>query len=194
MVSRSPRGQWVNEMASLYWSGLQVVGFIGSVWGSPQSVKHILSTVKSLSPGQWYDCPLCQWNNQKCYDDFFVSGRIGVSLGNHFENLKKNKDCVMKRFDCAAGSWCHYSDVIMSTMESSITSLTIVYSTVYPGANQRKHQSSTSLAFVRGIHPWAVIFPHKGAVTRKMLPFDDVIMRIRAVWFTWRCPPWVMST
>ena len=46
----------------------------------------------------------------------------------------------------------HYSDVIMNTMASQITSLTIVYSTVYSGADQRKHQSSASLAFVRGIH------------------------------------------
>ena len=46
----------------------------------------------------------------------------------------------------------HYDDVIMGTMASQITSLTIVYSTVYSEANQRKHQSSASLAFVRGIH------------------------------------------
>ena len=54
---------------------------------------------------------------------------------------------------------------------------TIVYSTVYSGANQRKHQSSASLAFVRGIHRWLVNFPHKGSVTRKMFPFGDVIMQ-----------------
>ena len=48
--------------------------------------------------------------------------------------------------------WYHDSDVIMSTMASQITSLAIVYSTVYSGADQRKHQSSVSLAFVRGIH------------------------------------------
>ena len=52
----------------------------------------------------------------------------------------------------------------------------IVYSTVYPGADQRKHQSSASLAFVRGIHRSPVNSPHKGPVTRNMFPFDDVIM------------------
>ena len=46
----------------------------------------------------------------------------------------------------------HYDDVIMSPIASQITSLTIVYSTIYSGADQRKHQSSASLAFVRGIH------------------------------------------
>ena len=70
----------------------------------------------------------------------------------------------------------HCNDVIMIAMASQITSLTIVYSTVYSGVHQRKHQSSASLAFVRGIHRWPVNSPHKRPVTRKMFPFDDVIM------------------
>ena len=61
-------------------------------------------------------------------------------------------------------------------MASQITSLTIVYSTIYLGADQIKHQSSVSLAFVRGIHRWPVNSPHKGPVMGKMFPFDDVIM------------------
>ena len=48
----------------------------------------------------------------------------------------------------------HYNDVIMGTMASQITSLTIFYSTVYSDADQRRHQSPASLAFVRGIHRW----------------------------------------
>ena len=64
----------------------------------------------------------------------------------------------------------------MTTMASQITSLPIVYSTVYSDADQRKHQSSAPLAFVRGIHRGPVNSPHKGPVTRKMFPFDDVIM------------------
>ena len=52
-----------------------------------------------------------------------------------------------------------------------------VYSTVYSGADERKHQSSASLAFVRGIRWWLVNSPHKGSATRKIFPFDDVIMR-----------------
>ena len=55
--------------------------------------------------------------------------------------------------------WCPYSDVIMSAMAYYITSLTIVYSTVYSGADQ----SPASLAFDR----WPVNPPHKGPVTRK---------------------------
>ena len=56
----------------------------------------------------------------------------------------------------------------MCAMASQITSLTIVYSTVYSGVDQRKNQSSASLAFVRGIHRWPVNSPHKWPVTRKM--------------------------
>ena len=61
----------------------------------------------------------------------------------------------------------------MSAMEYQITSLTMVYSTVYSGADQRKHQSPASLAFVRGIHGWPVNSPHKGPVTRNMFLFDE---------------------
>ena len=70
----------------------------------------------------------------------------------------------------------HWGDVIMGTIASQITSLTIVCSTAYSGTDQRKHQSSASLAFVRGIHRSPVNSPYKWTVTRKMFPFDDVIM------------------
>ena len=62
----------------------------------------------------------------------------------------------------------------MGSVASQITSLTIVYSTVY--SDQRKLSSSASLAFVRGIHRGPVNSPHKWPATRKMFPFDDVIM------------------
>ena len=77
----------------------------------------------------------------------------------------------------------HYNDDITGKMASQITSLTIVYLTVYLSADLRKHQSSAPLAFVRGIHRGPVNSPHKGPVTRKMFPFDDVIMQ----WLN--CPP-----
>ena len=74
----------------------------------------------------------------------------------------------VKATDHEAESIIQYSGVIMSAMVSQITSLAIVYSTVNTGTDQRKHQSSASLAFVRWIHRWPVISPHKGPVTRKM--------------------------
>ena len=105
-----------------------------------------------------------------------------------------NKFLIFPRFITAALIWstwkqsihCHqslsspidmlityYNDVLMSMMASQITRLTIVYSTVYSGADQRKHQSSAPLAFLRGIHRWSVNSPHKGPVTRKM--FKNII-------------------
>ena len=64
----------------------------------------------------------------------------------------------------------------MGAIASQITSLPIVYSTVYSDVDQRKYQSAASLAFVRGIHREPVNSPHKWPVTRKMFPFDNVIM------------------
>ena len=89
----------------------------------------------------------------------------GCSLWRHCKGLSKTK---------------HYSAVIMGTSASQTTSLTIVYSTVYSGADQIKHQSSASVAFVHGIPRWPVNSPHKWSVTRKVLPFDDVIMPQRS--------------
>ena len=74
------------------------------------------------------------------------------------------------------GPYIHYTDVIMGAIASQITSNTIVYSTVYSDADQRKHQSSASLAFVWGIHRGPVNSPHNWPVTRKMFPFGDIIM------------------
>ena len=73
----------------------------------------------------------------------------------------------------------------MGAMASQIISLTIVYSTVYSGADQRKHQSSSSLAFMRGIHRWPVNSQHKWPVTWKMFLFDDVLMNpLQSVYIT----------
>ena len=63
----------------------------------------------------------------------------------------------------------------MSAMASQIIGTSIVYSTVCLCADERKHQSSAPLAFMRGIHRWPVKSPHKEPVTRKMFPFDDAI-------------------
>ena len=66
----------------------------------------------------------------------------------------------------------YYSYIIMSEMASEITGISIICS----GADPRKHQSSTLLAFVKGIHWLLVASAHKGPIIRKMFPFDDVII------------------
>ena len=73
------------------------------------------------------------------------------------------------------------SDVIMDAMASQITGVSIVCSTVCWGADNRKHQSSVSLALVGGTHRWPADSPHKGSVTRKMFPFDDAIMHVQYI-------------
>ena len=84
--------------------------------------------------------------------------------------------CIISGFSAGSCRYnaMRYKPILRTTRQ--ITSLTVVYSAVYSDADQRKHQSSTSLAFVRGIHRGPVNSPHKWPVTRKMFPFDDVIM------------------
>ena len=73
-------------------------------------------------------------------------------------------------------TWLDNWEQLLCTIVSQITSLTIVYQTIYSDADQRKYQSSVSLVFVWGIHWRPVNSPHKWPVAWKMFPFDDVIM------------------
>ena len=73
---------------------------------------------------------------------------------------------------------CHLPHSRSLLIQSDInkqTGVSIVSSTACSGVNQRKHRSTASLAFVRGIQRRPLDSPHKGPVTRKMFPFDDVI-------------------
>ena len=96
--------------------------------------------------------------------------------------------CVVKPHHALSHWWLplytfidHYNNAIMDVMAYQITSRMIVYWTVYSGADQRKHQSSASLVFVRGNHRWPVNSPHKWPVMRKMFPFNGVIIRERCL-------------
>ena len=71
----------------------------------------------------------------------------------------------------------HYNDVIMSAMASQITSLMIVYSIVYSRHRSKKASKLRVTGLCEGNSPVTMNSPHKGSVTRKMFPFDDVIMR-----------------
>ena len=66
-----------------------------------------------------------------------------------------------------------------------------VISTVYLDTDQRIHQSSASLAFVRGIHRRPMNSPHKWPVTRKMFPFDNVIMWVQGLTYDLRLSLWL---
>ena len=99
-----------------------------------------------------------------------------TALGTYRVTLDMISKIAWFLFIFSTSNVCHHGDIRMGAIASQITSLMIVYSTVYSAAHQRKHQSSTSLAFVRGIHRGPMNSPHKWPVTRKMFPFDDVIM------------------
>ena len=96
-------------------------------------------------------------------------------------NLSDHCACIFPNSRPCWAMWCirwtclcqtHYSDIIISMMACQVTS----FSTVCTGADERKHQNSASLAFVRGIHQWLLDSPYKGPVTWKMFPFDDVVV------------------
>ena len=118
-------------------------------------------------------------NNKDCLQNFLWEKQWNTNSCNFiFWGWGWGWEVVVMANICWPNQWLfiHYGDVIMGMIASQITSLTIVYSTVYSDTDQRKHQSSASLAFVRGIHRGPVNSPHKWPVTRKMCPFDDVIM------------------
>ena len=82
----------------------------------------------------------------------------------------------------------HYNDVIMNSLASQVTNPSIVFSTVY----SRRRSKKISKLRVTGLYaensPVSGEFPaHKGPVTRKMFPFDDVIMQ-----HAWELQIWLL--
>ena len=78
---------------------------------------------------------------------------------------------VFRQFHCPALQWRHNERDGLSNHRC----LECIFNRLF-------RYSSASLAFVRGIHRWPVDSPHKGPVTRKMLPFDDVIIGRRLIY------------
>ena len=132
----------------------------------------------------WRERPIIQWSSllysqyewgrqsANMYSDMINHAYISLSIMAVF--LYKN--IIKHRVHTIVPWYNDYNDVIMGAIASQITSLPVVYSIVYSDADQRKHQSSASLVFVRGIHRGPVNFPHKRPVTLKVFPFDDVFM------------------
>ena len=91
----------------------------------------------------------------------------------HIRKLYRVIGTLMAKPLLTATGNAHYSDVIINAMTSQITSPTTICSIVYTGADQGKHQSSASLAFV-----WPVTgeFPAQKAINAENFPFDDVTM------------------
>ena len=118
---------------------------------------------------KWYD-----------YQAYFVAQSlvilIKIKQGRHKKYISIPASIPWKPHALTSLDLEHYSDVIMGMMASQITSVSSVYTAVCSGADQRKYQSSASLAFMRVIHRGSLNSTHKGPVTWKMFPFDNVIM------------------
>ena len=97
----------------------------------------------------------CDQNIDKyyVYDHYYNTHLFNPTLINiiHFADWwsKFTRHCML-----SISVYLHLSDVIMSAMATQITDASIVYSAVCSGEDQRKHESSASLAFVKGIHRW----------------------------------------
>ena len=108
-----------------------------------------------------------------------LTWEVSIGSGKNLMPLG-NKDylsqCWSKSMSPYVTSPQRYSDVLMGVMALQITGVSISGSTICLGSDQRKHQSSIPLAFVRVIHQWPMDYPHKGPVRRKKFPFDDIIM------------------
>ena len=132
---------------------------------------HIIAPLCIINLLKWVVCYLIiQISNKRIPRNLISVCDIGFQ--STFAGQSPKRHCIIQYIPYNR----HYADVIMSTMASQVTSLTIVYSIVYWDADQRKHQSFASLAFVWWIHRSPVHSPHKWPVTRKMFLFDDIIM------------------
>ena len=103
----------------------------------------------SYDEGQWFH-PIT--SNVKCYSTIRKDVDSETVFANSESHNISSGSNSGEAFPWHQAITWHYTDVIMTTMASQITSLMVVYSTVYSDADQSKHQSSASLAFVWGIH------------------------------------------
>ena len=146
---------------------------------------HLSSAWNECFPSAWWqNWDISQNKKTTQFEKYFDSNPLpelkrnltAITISGHCLSIKYLRKNTIERDKTYCNLYDHYSDVIMGAMASQITSLTIVYSTVYWSAYHRKYQSPALPAFVRGIHRWPVNSPHKWPVTRKMFPRDDIIM------------------
>ena len=178
--------------------GEKVTGGARNVWAKYQRSLSLAETRRgeyiSLVANHRPTSPIHKWDSH-CNFNTMEIPFLFAKVGNDFitTNLialfskciavvsyqrKKNRQRNMN-WPCL-GLFCLYDTLQWRRDERdglSIIDVSIVYTTGCWGADQRKYHSSASLAFVRGIHQWPVNSPHKGPVTRKMFPFDDVITK-----------------
>ena len=176
----------VTEMG-YHWFGDDVMQVRHLAIPLPKSKRLLIASSQKLSDDDVQSANLCRKTCWILVASWLQNHSMGCHLLHHDSvpsvatvltrlRLQGHKGRITEQMCPTHPKTQHYGDVIIGAMASQITSLTIVYSTVYSDADQRKHQSSASLAFVRGIHRWPVNSLHKWPVTRNVFPFDDVIM------------------
>ena len=145
-------------------------------------------TLRLWKYSRWSQHFQIKFNQNNCIDQFYEQTSCLSFNNHHYRDAINvllynfsNQHTAFPSHITQVASQLHFSgplygDVIMGAVTFQITRLTIVYPSVYSGADQRKLQSSASLAFVRGIHRRPGNSLHKWPVMRKMFPFDDVIM------------------
>ena len=152
MTSRQQAVIWTND-GSVYWP-LNALGFDELKW------MGLLPPLPQFSDPDMHH-GTCVTHVPWCMPGSLTSSFLWIrwrgKRSRHSRRMRNPRFCVsgkrpMGLVQCHDIPVCHYSDVIMGPMASQITSLTIVYSTLYSSTDERKHQSSASLAFVRGIH------------------------------------------
>ena len=149
MRSYCPHCQWDQQVTfKLKFDHIQTFYKEKGIWKCSQNVSHLFQydirrfiVISQILDGR--DLNIAE-TNVKFHSDMGITKPHFSPQSRGFRNLR----------DSRSDASCHYRDAIMGAVASQITSLAIVYSTVYSGADQRKHQSSASLAFVRGIHRW----------------------------------------
>ena len=117
-----------------------------------------------------------------------------ISIPSTFRSAFKIIYRVISCLSLATGNWTaayvtclfHYNDIIMGLMASQVTSLTVVFSTVYSGADQGKHQSSASLAFV-GDSPVTGEFLAQMASNMENI---SIRWRHHVIDYDWKCCDW----
>ena len=142
----------------------------------------------------WY-CQETSWCLSQCLPRSMLPNGCWCPVFSSMESTVKDNICTVWFLPPAftvipltvGQMWEHYNDVIMGAMASQTTSLIIVYSTLYSGTDQRKHQSSPSLAFVRGIHRWPVVsFPAQRASNAENVSIwwrhYEIIQLLRCQW------------
>ena len=137
----------------------------------------LVQTVTWISP---------KWNHF-CFSDWMDHAMISLMNQHLLVQEPSNEFWWVNAITSCIGIivlYDQYNDVIISSMASQITCVWIVYSTVCSDADQRKHQSSASLAFVRGIHLVTGEFPaQRDSITENVsIWWRHHVISLRVVW------------